>query len=196
MRSVGARREDRPSESLTADKGYFAASEIEAVQEGGLRTIVADRQAGKRKQEKYSTEQWRAIQRAHRSVKCASGKALLRKRGMHMERAFEHIPDEGRSRRATLRGRENLTKRERFEAACFNLSLLLRKICGLGTPKQWASGGWAALLLFIFGAQSDRISLLRLNQLCEEWFFYVFATNFRRLLFPREPKIAHFSTVC
>ncbi len=115
---------------------------------------------------------------------------------MHLERAFEHILDGGGLRRETLRRLENLTKRYRFEAACSNLSLLLRKVYRLGTPKQWASRGWAALLLCIFGAQSDRISLPRLNQLREEWFFYVFATTFRRLLFPSGPKSTRFSTVC
>lgn len=190
--------EEKPAQvkSLTADKGYFAASEIEAVQEWGLRTVVADPQVNKRKKENYSPEQWQAIKRAHRSVKGAAGKALLRRRGMHLERSFEHILDEGGLRRATLRGRENLTKRYRFAAACFNLSLLLRKICGIGTPKQWASEGWAALLLLIFGHQADRFALPHFKQHWGEWFFYFLATNFRRLLFPSEPKITRFSTVC
>ena len=45
---------------------------------------------------------------------------------MHLERSFEHLLDEGGLRRATLQGTENLTKRYKIAAACFNLSLLMR----------------------------------------------------------------------
>ena len=44
-----------------------------------------------------------ALHRAARAVKSQSGKALLRKRGMHLERGFEHILDQGGLRRATLK---------------------------------------------------------------------------------------------
>src|SRR5215216_949433 len=40
-------------------------------------------------------------------------------------------------RRATLRGLENLNKRHQIAAACYNLSQLLRRLYGIGTPKQW-----------------------------------------------------------
>jgi Transposase DDE domain len=66
----------------------------------------------------------KALHRAARAVKSQSGKALLRKRGMHLERSFEHILDQGGLRRATLKGIENLTKRYKIAAACFNLSVL------------------------------------------------------------------------
>jgi transposase len=56
---------------------------------------------------------------------------------MHLERSFEHVLDEGGLRRATLQGTENLTKRHKIAAACFNLSLLMRTLLGVGTPKQW-----------------------------------------------------------
>ena len=59
---------------------------------------------------------------------------------MHLERGFEHVLDEGGMRRATLQGKENLTKRHKIAAACFNLSLLLRTLLGVGTPKQWMAG--------------------------------------------------------
>jgi transposase len=73
-------------------------------------------------------------------VKSQSGKALLRQRGMHLERSFEHVLDEGGLRRATLRGTANLTKRHKIAATCFNLSLLMRTLLGVGTPKQWMAG--------------------------------------------------------
>lgn len=64
---------------------------------------------------------------------------LLRRRGMHIERGFAHILDAGGMRRTTLRGWENLNKRYKLAAAFYNLSQLMRKIFGFGTPKQLAA---------------------------------------------------------
>ena len=44
-------------------------------------------------------------------------------------------------RRATLRGWENLNKRYKLAAAFYNLSQLMRKLFGFGTPKQMAALG-------------------------------------------------------
>ena len=44
---------------------------------------------------------------------------------------------------------ENLTKRYKIAAACFNLSLLMRSLLGLGTPKQWMTGASSLLEAFI-----------------------------------------------
>ena len=65
------------------------------------------------------------------------GKNLLRRRGQHIERSFAHLLDAGGMRRATLRGQKNLNKRHQIAAACYNLSQLLRRLYGVGTPKQW-----------------------------------------------------------
>ena len=45
-----------------------------------------------------------------------------------------------------LQGTENLTKRHRIAAACFNLSLLMRNLLGVGTPKQWMKATYPFLL--------------------------------------------------
>ena len=42
-------------------------------------------------------------------------------------------------RRATLRGLQNLQKRYKLAAAFYNLSQLMRKLFGVGTPKQYAA---------------------------------------------------------
>jgi hypothetical protein len=52
--------------------------------------------------------------------------------------SFEHVLDEGGLRRVTLRGTANLTKRHKIAATCFNLSLLLRTLLGVGT----LNNGW------------------------------------------------------
>ena len=51
-------------------------------------------------------------------------------------RSFAHILDDGGGRRTTLRGRTNILKRYRIQAMGYNLSLLMRALIGVGTPKQ------------------------------------------------------------
>ena len=86
------------------------------------------------------------MRRAACATRSKSGKALLRKRGGHLQRGFAHMLDHGGLRRATLRGCENLTKRHLVAALSFNLSLLLRTIFGTGTAKQWLAGTLQAIL--------------------------------------------------
>ena len=115
----------------------------------GLRSVKptpADTQAGRRRQD-LPAEDRKTLRRAARATVSARGKALLRKRGEHLERGFALVLDHGGLRRATLRGCENLTKRHLAAALSFNLSLLLRTIFGVGTSKQWLAGAAAALCL-------------------------------------------------
>jgi transposase len=136
--------QDLPSGSLTiksatADKGYHTAQEMGALQKEGIRTVISDPVKGRRLG-KLSPEAARVVRKAKRSAKSESGKALLRKRGMHLERSFAHILDAGGARRTTLRGLGNLNKRFQVAAAIYNLSQLMRHLFGVGTPKQWAAG--------------------------------------------------------
>jgi hypothetical protein len=134
--------------NFTADKGYFAIEEIAQIQEFDIRMVIGDAHCARRRRQGLAAPLRKALHRAACAVKSQSGKGLLRKRGMHLERSFEHVLDEGGMRRATLQGRENLTKRHKIAAACFNLSLLLRTLLGVGTPKQWIAGPMACLRLF------------------------------------------------
>jgi hypothetical protein len=92
-----------------------------------------------RRVDKLEPQRQRAVRAARRSVKSKSGKELLRRRGMHIERSFAHILDCGGMRRTTLRGWENLNKRFKLAAAFYNLSQLMRQLFGFGTPKQLAA---------------------------------------------------------
>ncbi|MGA7769104.1 MAG: hypothetical protein WCA27_23110, partial [Candidatus Sulfotelmatobacter sp.] len=40
-------------------------------------------------------------------------------------------------RRCHLRGQENIWKRQLIHVGAFNLSLILRKLLGAGTPREW-----------------------------------------------------------
>ena len=135
--------------SVTSDKGYYAVNELQALQQEDIRTVIAD-PIDNRRLDKLEPDQKKAVQAARRSVKSTSGKNLLRRRGMHIERSFAHILDCGGMRRTTLRGWENLNKRFKLAAAIYNLSQLMRKLFGIGTPKQLAACGRLLLLQFTY----------------------------------------------
>ena len=125
-------------QSVTSDKGYYAVGELQALQHEGIRTVISD-PIDNRRVDKLQPAEQRAVRGAKRSVKSKSGKELLRRRGMHIERSFAHILDAGGMRRTTLRGWENLNKRFKLAAAVYNLSQLMRELFGFGTPKQLAA---------------------------------------------------------
>ena len=134
---------------LCADEGYFAIEPIAQLQACAVRTVISDPQAGRRNPQKASGRHRAALRRARRATRSASGKALLRKRGEHLERGFCHVLDHGGLRRATLRGCEKLSKRHLVAASAHNLSLLMRHLFGIGTPKQALAGARAALCLLL-----------------------------------------------
>jgi transposase len=124
--------------SVTSDKGYYAVDELPVLQQEGIRTVISD-PINNRRVDKLEPQQQRSVRAARRSVKSKTGKDLLRRRGMHIERSFAHILDAGGMRRTTLRGWENLNKRFKLAAAFYNLSQLMRLLFGFGTPKQLAA---------------------------------------------------------
>jgi transposase len=136
---------DHAVQELCADEGYFAVEPVARLQEAGVRTVISDPHGERRRKDKLEPRHHRALHRARCATRSASGKALLRSRGEHLERGFAHVLDHGRLRRATLRGTENLSKRLLLGALTHNLSLLLRHQTGIGTAKQ-ALAAAAALL--------------------------------------------------
>jgi transposase len=155
-------------QSVTSDKGYYAVSELQTLQGEAIRTVIVD-PIDNRRLEKLEPDQKQAVLTARRSVKSKSGKDLLRRRGMHIERSFAHILDCGGMRRTTLRRWQNLNKRYKLAAAFYNLSQLMRKLFGFGTPKQLAALGrlfflqwtcfWALLAAVAHQISSASISI-------------------------------------
>ncbi len=136
--AAGEERDTLTVKTVTSDKGYYAVNELQALQQEDIRTVIAD-PIDNRRLHKLEPNQKKAVAAARRSVRSKSGKDLLRRRGMHIERSFAHILDCGGIRRTTLRGWENLNKRFKLAAAFYNLSQLMRKLFGIGTPKQLAA---------------------------------------------------------
>ena len=151
-------------ETLTGDKGYFSLLEIGRLQELSLKTVISDPRRAQRRFDKLNSRERQNLARAHRSVSSKYGRKLLRKRGQHIERSFAHMLDAGGMRRATLRGLENLNKRHQIAAACYNLSQLLRRLYGIGTPKQWAASLsllWARLLYLLLSPWQSFVARVR-----------------------------------
>ena len=160
-----AAADDLTVQSATADKGYHAVAEMKQLQAEGIRTVISD-PVKNRNLEKLDQEEAQVVRKAKRSAGSKSGKALLRARGMHLERSFAHILDAGGARRTTLRGLENLNKRFKVSAAIYNLSQLMRKLFGVGTPKQLAAMGKALFLVWraIVVVGCERIRMDRTNR--------------------------------
>ena len=148
-KATGEKLDTLTVNAITSDKGYYAVNELQALQEEDIRTVIAD-PIDNRRIDKLEPDQKKAVLAARRSTKSTSGKDLLRRRGMHIERSFAHILDCGGMRRTTLRGWENLNKRFKLAAAFYNLSQLMRKLFGIGTPKQLAARGRLLILQFAY----------------------------------------------
>ncbi len=140
---------------VVADEGYFSAEQVGILQSCAIRTVIVDPHRHRRSA--LAAKDVRAtLGRARRAVESKSGQTLLRRRGEYLERSFCHVLDHGGMRRATLRGCENLSKRHMAAALTHNLSLLLRKLFGVGTPKQFLAGGKA-----LFGLLQRLLCLLQ-----------------------------------
>jgi transposase len=142
-REAEQRPEDTPKvnvegiEEVVADKGYHSGAVLERVKSYEVRTYIPEKkQAGQRHWE-GKTEEQQAVYQNRRRVRGGYGKSLLRRRGELVERSFAHCYETGGMRRTHLRGHENILKRQLVHVGAFNLSLILRKVLGAGTPRPW-----------------------------------------------------------
>ena len=130
--------------STVADKGYHSGAVLLDLADFGIRSYISEPERGKRNWKNNREEQLPTY--ANRSrIRGDHGKALLKKRGELVERSFAHCYETGAMRRLFLRQRENIAKRILVHVAGFNLSLIMRKIFGRGTPR-----GLGDLLLNLF----------------------------------------------
>ncbi len=136
-------------ETLVGDMGYCAVDALVELQTVGVRTAIPDPVANRRV-EKLSPEQRQALRTATRTCRSASGRWLIQHRGEFCERSFVHVLDYGGARRTTLRGREK-SSANLVQAACLNLSILLRETLQIGTLKQ----AWSASATTVAAAKRE-----------------------------------------
>ena len=142
---------DLPQE-IVGDKGYHSNGTCRDGRQMGLRTYYSEPARGRRNWEGKPAER-EAVYGNRRRIRGRRGKALMRKRAEKVERSFAHCYETGGLRRMHLRGQPNILKRLLIHAAGFNLGLLMRKLCGLGTPRGLAER--------LAGLSAGILSLLR-----------------------------------
>jgi transposase len=121
-------------EEVVTDKGYHSGAMLEDLREIGVRSYISEPQRGRRHWQGKRGEQ-AAVYSNRRRIRGERGKQLLRRRGELLERTFAHVYDTGGMRRTHLRGHRNILKRLLLHVAAFNLSLVLRREIGVGTPR-------------------------------------------------------------
>ena len=124
---------DGPAELVT-DKGYHSREVVLQLKEAGVRTYISEPDRGPQKWADQKAEQ-SAVYGNRRRVRGERGKGLQRQRGEKLERVNAHLYETGGMRRVHLRGHDNILKRLLIHAGGLNLGLLLRTLCGVGTPR-------------------------------------------------------------
>jgi transposase len=124
-----------PLAEIVGDKGYHSNDAVLHVQQAQGRSYIPEPKRGQRLWAGKADEQ-KAVYANRRRVKGNYGKQLLKKRGELIERSFAHCYETGAMRRVSLRGRENILKRQLIHIGAFNLSLIFRQTLGAGTPRQ------------------------------------------------------------
>ena len=123
-------------EETVTDKGYHSGAVVKRMKAYGVRSYIPEKKQKGRRNWAGKAEEQPAVYANRRRVRGEYGKSLLRRRGELVERSFAHCYETGGMRRCHLRGHENILKRQLVHVGAFNLSLILRKLLGAGTPRE------------------------------------------------------------
>lgn len=123
--------------AVAADKGYHANEQITTLREQtSYRTYIPEPQLPhQRVWTDKPREQKQAVYANRRRTRGERGKKLQRLRSERTERTFAHVCETGGARRTWLLGIDKLRKRYLISAAAHNLSVLMRVLFQMGTPK-------------------------------------------------------------
>ena len=141
-REAESRPQDKPKvhlqgiEELVTDKGYHSSAVVQRMKSYEVRSYIPEKKPKGRRDWQGQRVEQQAVYENRRRVRGEYGKSLLRRRGELIERSFAHCYETGGMRRCHLRGRENILKRQLVHVGAFNLSLILRKLLGAGTPRE------------------------------------------------------------
>lgn len=196
IREVAADTEEEATEQLNPegpaelvlDKGYHSNNSLVILKDVEVRSYCSEPERGPRnwigKEEEKA-----AVYGNRRRIRGERGKRLLRQRGELVERCFAHMYETGGMRRIHLRFHDNIIKRLLIHAGAFNLSLVMRKLSGCGTPRGFQgrlTGLILSLQLAFFELRKLLTSHLRLSASCE--------VTSREIVTPfRIPDLCHYS---
>ena len=172
---VGESWHREPLAEVVADKGYHKASTLRQLKEEGYRTLIPERKQRGRRHfvDKGGSETSRAFHENRARVQRTKSKTLQRRRGELVERPNQHLFDRTGLRNLPLTGLENVRKRVLLQSAAFNLSAVMRKRLGRGTPRSFFLA-FLAYLASLYGFWVARGSWRRLFPSVE--------VDFRRLV--------------
>jgi transposase len=171
-REAELRPDDKPKvnvdgiEETVTDKGYHSGAVVKRMKAYGVRSYIPEKkQKGRRNWAGKQVEQ-QAVYANRRRVRGEYGKSLLRRRGELVERSFAHCYETGGMRRCHLRGRDNILKRQLVHVGAFNLSLVLRKLLGAGTPRELRNRfGRLVVRVFLLFSNRNRQQRLRCRRI-------------------------------
>ena len=153
-RGVDLRRATRAGSNAFAaevvgDKGYHKAQTLAEFVAYDLRTYISERTERQPRRWTDKPTGWRdAFHANRRRVRGQRSRRLQRLRSERVERSFAHVCNTGRARRTWLRGIEDVQKRYLVTLAGRNLTVLMRGLFGIGTPRSLqglAAAAFAAL---------------------------------------------------
>ena len=146
------RTEDKIDENfvseVVADKGYHSNGTMTDLEEMDVRSYVSEPDRGRRDWDGKPDAQ-AAVYANRRRTRGKRGKELMRQRGELIERSFAHAYETGAMRRTHLKHHDNIAKRLMIHVGGFNLSLVMRKLTGIGKPRR-LQGLIASILRVIF----------------------------------------------
>lgn len=148
---------DATIEDVPADKGYHKNETLAELSRHGVRSYLPERKQKSRRWTDKPAEQEAAFRANRRRVKGERGKRLQRQRSERVERSFAHVCRTGGARRTWLHGLEKTQKRYLMAAMAHNLGVMMRKLFGIGKPKEWAPGWrpcWWAFLAVLQAFQN------------------------------------------
>jgi transposase len=122
-------------EEVVADKGYHSGAVLQDLHAAGCRSYIPEPDRGQRNWEGKHEEKKR-VYANRRRTRGERSKGLQRTRSELTERSMAHMYETGAMRRVHLKGRNNILKRLLVHAGGFNLALILRKLMGVGKPRQ------------------------------------------------------------
>ena len=146
-------------DEVVADKGYHSNQVLVDLAALDLRTYIAEPDRGRRSWKKKAAAR-DAVYANRRRIHGARGLALLRRRSERLERPNAHLYETGAMRRTHLRGHTNILKRLVVHTGGFNLSLLMRTLFGIGTPRS-LQGRLAAVVALVIGVWTHAVDLWR-----------------------------------
>ena len=118
-----------------ADKGYHSNQTLVDMREMNIRGYISEPDRGRRNWKNKPEEQG-AVYANRGRCRGRRGRRLMRSRGELIERSFAHNYQTGGMRRTHLRQHNNILKRLLVHTAGFNLTLTMRKLCGVGKPRR------------------------------------------------------------